>query len=582
MTIRIAPEGKFGVVDGLSFARSRSIADQLDTEIELKGNRIRFIPTRHALDTLLLNFGSDVFDVRCRVVWGEHYSKPVSASGEFAMHSPPFKHQYDVFDAVKDREFFALEWEMGLGKSKTILDINAFAHANGHLDGLLVVSKKDVHRKWIVEELPKHFPKARGAFWRSRSIESGMWVGPDSRNRTSIVKADGFVVAAINYEAIHRDKGRKFCERFLRERCAGMVLDESQAVKNPATAAAKACLKLGKLARRRWIASGTVSTGSTLDPWAQYSFLSPSIVQNKTFHQWKLEFTVEEPLHGKTYVGYERDPDTGRSRRVSRPVMKVVGYKNEHKLRELLDPFRSRLLKEDCLDLPQKLYRLRSFMMTDNQRAAYSEMAQAFLVEHQRGDATAVSAMAALNKLQQITCGFIILDDGTAVPLDENNRRVEILLEEIEKAAGKVIIWSYFRRPLADISAALRRIYGVPAVVEYHGGIGPGEKAAAIRRFATDQAARFFVGNPMSAGVGLDLEAASDMFYFNNSFNLALRLQSEDRFHRIGQAADTCTITDIECLGTVDRPQLAALRAKREVAASVSGDTLAEWLTQAI
>ena len=86
----------------------------------------------------------------------------------------------------------------------------------------------------------------------------------------------------------------------------------------------------------------------------------------------------------------------------------------------------------------------------------------------------------------------------------------------------------------------------------------------------------------MSGGTGIDLVQADSMFYYNNSFNLALRLQSEDRFHRIGQESSSCTITDIECLGTIDRPQLRALKEKRDVSAVVSGDILKSWLVEAV
>ena len=140
---------------------------------------------------------------------------------------------------------------------------------------------------------------------------------------------------------------------------------------------------------------------------------------------------------------------------------------------------------------------------------------------------------------------------------------------------------SYKRYCLRELADALRTAYGDKSVVEYHGGVSEEDKSRALLQFKEDPT-RWFVGNPMSAGVGLDLVEADAMLYHDNSFNYALRLQSEDRFHRIGQEAESCTITDIECLGTVDRPQLRALKDKNIVAAAVSGDILKSWLTESV
>ena len=478
---------------------------------------------------------------------------------------------------------------MGLGKSKTILDICQWAYSKGDIDALLVITLKGVHRKWVEQEVPTHFPKgmADAAYWDPGRVDAGMWTGT-SRNRTSIVDSKRFAVAAINFESVHRAKGRKFCERFLRSRKCAIVVDESQYIKTPGAAVTKAVMQLGKMAKRRWITTGTMSTGSTLDPWAQYRFLHPHIVQDMKFHQWKATFAIEEQVGDKTFEAWEYNSFTKKSHKVQKPVMTVVGFKNEDQLCKMLDPYRSRLLKADCLDLPEKLYRMRSYEMSDEVRRAYMQMSEQFLTEVNGQTVTATMAMTKLIRLQQIACGFIVPDDADplssdiqGVAIEQKNRRIEVLLEEVEKVTNKAIIWSYFRYSLKEIAAALRESYGENSVVEYHGGISAEDKAQALRAFKEDEV-RWFVGNPQSAGVGLDLVEADSMFYYNNSFNLGLRLQSEDRFHRIGQKAKTCTITDLECLGTVDRPQLRALKNKQDVAATISGDTLKEWLTSAI
>lgn len=584
-------ENTWGVIEGLGYEASRSLGDRLNTEIQFQGVRVLFKPTRYALDLLVKELGRDAFHPGCRFAWAHFYREAAQQEVEFDFVTDPYAHQREWWSIIKDMPYFALEWEMGLGKSKTILDVCQWAYSKGDLDGLLVVTLKGVHRKWIEKELPEHFPKGKwdGAYWNPNLVDNGMWFGRDARNRTDLVKSERFAVASINFESVHRAKGLKFCERFLRSRKAAIVVDESQHIKTPSTAITKAMLKLGKMAERRWITTGTMSTGSTLDAWSQYTFLDPKIVNGMPYHAFKAEFALEEQVGDKTFEAWEYDKATGKSRKVEKPVMTVVGFKNEDKLRQMLDPYRSRLLKADCLDLPEKLYRMRSFEMTDNMRRAYMSMTQQFLAEFEGGRTmTASMAMVKMVRLQQIACGFWVPDDADPTaeaivgqPLDDKNPRIEALMQEVEKARNGAIIWAYWRYSLREIAAAMREAYGDADVVEYHGGISDEDKARNLRLFQERKATKF-VGNPMSGGTGIDLVQADSMFYYNNSFNLGLRLQSEDRFHRIGQESTSCTITDIECLGTIDRPQLRALKEKRDVSAAVSGDILKSWLVEAV
>lgn len=589
--IQVYVENSHGIIEGLDYEKSRAFGDSLSTEVEYQGLRIKFVPTRFALDLIVSEYGRDVFHPGCRFAWASFYKDKPTQEVEFEWVTQPYDHQREWFGIMKDMPYFSLEWEMGLGKSKTILDVCQWAYAKGELDALLVVTLNGVHRKWVEKEVPAHFPKdmADAVFWNTGRVDAGMWTGT-SRNRTSIVESEKFAIAAINFESVHRKKGLKFCERFLRSRKCAIVVDESQYIKTPGAAVTKALLnKLKKLADRRWITSGTMSTGSTLDPWAQYSFLDSNIVNNMKFHQWKAEFAIEEQVGDLTFETWEYNQLLKTSTKVLKPVMTVTGFKNEEALCKMLDPFRSRLLKTDCLDLPPKVYRMRSFQMTENMHRAYMQMSKQFLVDIKGGQTmTATMAMTKLVRLQQIACGYVVPDDADplddsipGIALDDKNPRIQALMEELEKVRNKAIIWSYARYSLQEIAAALRLGYGEHSVVEYHGGVSAEQKAKNLNLFKEDHV-KWFLGNPMSAGVGLDLVEADNMAYYNNSYNLGLRLQSEDRFHRIGQEAESCTITDFEALGTVDRPMLRTLKEKRGVSAKISGDILSSWLTESI
>ena len=101
-------------------------------------------------------------------------------------------------------------------------------------------------------------------------------------------------------------------------------------------------------------------------------------------------------------------------------------------------------------------------------------------------------------------------------------------------------------------------------------------RTTAIDQFQNGEA-RFFVGNPQTGGYGITLTAAQTVIYFANSFDLAVRMQSEDRAHRIGQK-NNVTYVDLIAEGTIDEKIVKSLRNKMDVASLVMGEELREWL----
>jgi SNF2 family DNA or RNA helicase len=88
---------------------------------------------------------------------------------------------------------------------------------------------------------------------------------------------------------------------------------------------------------------------------------------------------------------------------------------------------------------------------------------------------------------------------------------------------------------------------------------------------------RFFIGQPRTGGYGLTLTEASTVIYFSNNYDLEVRLQSEDRAHRIGQK-NHVTYIDIVTEGTVDEKILLALRNKINIATEVLNEEYKDWL----
>jgi SNF2 family DNA or RNA helicase len=254
----------------------------------------------------------------------------------------------------------------------------------------------------------------------------------------------------------------------------------------------------------------------------------------------------------------------------------IVGYRRLDELQKRLDNFSFRVTKEECLDLPDKVYTRREVEMTAEQRKAYDQMKLMALSVIDEGIVSTNNALTQLMRLHQICCGHVKLDDGSEV--DFPNNRIDELLAALEEVDGKVIIWANYRKDIERIKNRLQHDYGMTAVASYYGDTEAEERQEIVTRFQDPgDSLRFFVGNPRTGGYGLTLTAAKTVIYYSNNFDLEVRLQSEDRAHRIGQTSKV-TYIDLITPGTVDEHIVKALRNKINIASAVLGEELKEWL----
>jgi SNF2 family DNA or RNA helicase len=179
-------------------------------------------------------------------------------------------------------------------------------------------------------------------------------------------------------------------------------------------------------------------------------------------------------------------------------------------------------------------------------------------------------------RLHQICCGFLQPDEGEIQPLANN--RLKELLSVSEEVQGKAIIWASWTYDIQQIADALRDRFGPDSVATYYGGTPQDERQETVNRFQDkDSSLRFFVGQPRTGGYGITLTAANTVIYFSNSYDLEIRLQSEDRAHRIGQT-NKVTYIDLVSSGTIDEKILKALRQKIDIAGQVLGEDAKDWL----
>ena len=475
----------------------------------------------------------------------------------YPFKNKPFVHQQVYLQRFWEYPVAALFADMGTGKSFMLINNVAMLYDKGRLNGFLIVAPKGVYRNWFDTEIPKHLPSHvvyRMALWSSSPRKAEQKALDELFTVTEDLK-----ILVMNIEAFSTAKGTAYARRFLLVHNAMMAVDESTTIKTPGSARSKNTEKVGRGARFRRILTGSPVTKSPMDLYQQCAFLSDNCLDVSSYYVFQARYavTVERQLNTHTFK-------------------QIVGYRRLDELKEKLDRFAFRVKKEECLDLPDKLYVKREVDLTPEQQKAYNEMRTLALAQVSGGLVSTVNALTQLMRMHQIVCGHVKLDDGTVVDLP--NKRLDELLSVVEETDGKLIIWANYRHDIEAIKLALSKEYGMNAVGMYYGDTDMDERKRVLDEFQNpDSGMRFFVGNPSTGGYGLTLTAASTMVYYSNSFDLEKRLQSEDRAHRIGQTKNV-TYIDLIAVGTVDEKIVKALRAKIDIATQVLGEEIKTWL----
>jgi SNF2 family DNA or RNA helicase len=450
--------------------------------------------------------------------------------------TPPFPHQREWFEKIRGERAYGVFWEQGTGKSKLTLDIAAWKYLEGQINCLVVIAPNGVHRNWIVNEIPAHLPE-------EVKHHDLLWISAKAGNKSAkkaaekALKAKGLLIVAISYHGVMTKAGDAFLQKLLEERACMMVLDESATIKNPKAKWTIRLLARGKRVAQRLILTGTPVSNSPFDVFSQVAFLDPAAWRKigcRSYTAFKNFFGVWEQA---------MDPRSGRM------YPNLIRYRNLTKLHEIVDAIGTRVTKDDVLDLPPKLYQKRYFDLSPEQRRAYESMKDTWEVALASGEiSSAMLVIVQLTRFQQITSGFLVDEDDNLIELGDKQPRLDLLLEVMEETQGKAIIWAKWRHDITRIVKALNAA-GIEAV-RYDGEVKTDDRNEAIERFQHGSA-RAFVANPAAAGTGLTLHAARTVIYFNNSFKLTDRLQSEDRAHRIGQEHPVLYI-DLVATDTVD------------------------------
>ena len=469
---------------------------------------------------------------------------------DYRFKTKPFQHQLDALKESWNKEVWALFMEMGTGKTKVCIDNIAILFDKGKINAALIIVPNGIKRNWRNElkiHLSDHI-NYRVAVWSA---------SPKKEEKTEIeqlsVMVDDLTVFIMNIEALSTKRGYDFAYSFLLRNQTLVCVDESTTIKNHSAQRTKNILKLSQHAKYKRIMTGSPVTKSPLDLFSQVQFLDPWLLDQQSYYSFRARYAVIVQRSVGTHS-----------------FQHIVKYQRLDELQEKIQNFSTRILKSDCLDLPEKVYTKRVVSLTAEQVKAYTEMKKAAITFFEDNVMTAASVLTQIIRLHQITCGHFKTDDGEVKSIKSN--RIKELLEVLEETNGKVIIWAVYRYDIQQIEKTLGEKYGKESVATYYGDTKDSIRQSIVDRFMDpDDPLRFFVGNPKTGGYGLTLTSSHTVVYYSNDYSLEIRLQSEDRAHRIGQT-NKVTYVDLIAENTIDEKIVKALNAKIDLASQVMGE----------
>jgi len=411
---------------------------------------------------------------------------------DYSYKLTPFEHQRDTTSFIINRKIGAILSDTGTGKTKCVIDAINYLYSDK--DKFLIVVPNSLKYKWKEEfavnsDLPVYVMDK---------------FDPEELEKQNII--------ICNYEVFRNQEKVNVFKQF---RYKMMVLDESTRIKHLNTKQAIGIYSLIDNCEKRFILTGTLITQSMLDVYGQIKFLSNNIFGN-SFKQFREHYFDKVELTVRT-----------KKRGILRIPQWIPKGRTPDYLKKAVNFISIRYRKEDCLDLPPKIYEYFEIPMTAEQEEYYSAV-EKDIIDKRITDTT--NLLKKLLKLCQISSGFLSTDDGN-IKIFKSNKYNELvsILEELDPP---VIIWHRFRIEGKRIKELLGD-RSVQIVKE----MSPEERFNFINK-GLEYKNHIII--PIHLGkFGLDLQKATYSIYFSNDFSVEARIQSEDRIYRLGTTKAT-------------------------------------------
>ncbi|MGO9112050.1 MAG: DEAD/DEAH box helicase [Thermoguttaceae bacterium] len=433
--------------------------------------------------------------------------------------------------------------DMGLGKTIQVLALFLALKGQKIAKPSLLVLPASLLGNWKAE-MARFAPSLRAGFVHPAETPK------EELDRIAADPASAF----RDLDVVVTSYGMLLRQRWLMEiRWQLAVLDEAQAIKNPAARQTKAVKRLQ--ADARIALTGTPVENRLADLWSLFDFLCPGLLGSQ----------------GKF-----------------KEFAKKLGDRQESRyapLRSLVQPYILRRLKTDRRiidDLPEKV-EVRAFCgLSKRQAAMYAKMVDelADSLESVDGMKRRGLVLAYLMRFKQL-CNHPsqLLGDGRYVAEDSGKfARLAEICEEIASRQQRALVFTQFREITEPLAGFLAGVFGRAGLL-LHGGTAVQRRKSIVDQFQRDDGPPFFVLSLKAGGTGLNLTAASHVIHFDRWWNPAVENQATDRAFRIGQQRNVL-VHKFVCRGTIEERIDTLIDEKRQLAAELLEGGAEKMLTE--
>lgn len=534
----------------------------------------------------------------------------------------PRAHQKEAIDRFSDKEIMALFFEMGCGKSLTLLRIAEAKWKAGEIDGLLVIAPNDVHRQWY-DELVNGTESGEEL---SVPFEAQCFGGRGGQDTVYPFRDGLFWFLSVNVDTFStQSKWREVVDWATSYRIM-VAVDEATTIKNPKSKRSQRILyefnktvrsrgrviSTEKICPYRAALTGTPVTNGPVDMWAIMEFLEPGYfgMNYWAFRDYFAMFTqvhvgagfagreVQAMLTESAWKGIkncsmfiEARQRFGCSEDTWNVVQKQAEfsgpYKHADELKELIAPASAFKLLVDCEDMPERNYVARQVGMSREQETIYRSVYKEMSAEYKGAHVDARNVLVMYLRLQQISSGFMVntepqldggwdgegvdYEPGEVVWIGESCPKMEALLRDIDEVSKPVLVLTRYTAEAARIYEACRG--------EYRTGLFTGWKVVGGVDALKDGEIDVLVANSQKIARGFNLQMAHATLFYSNTFSMETRQQAEYRTFRIGQKRP-CLYVDY-IASPVERKIMESLRMKKGLLDYMRGEDAREAIRQA-
>ena len=445
---------------------------------------------------------------------------------EYTFKIPFYDHQVATFQHILTHPCSSVNNETGTGKTASAVAAIDYLIAAKKIKKCLYICPENIKFD-IAKEIKKYCD-------RKVTVLHGT---PSKKIKLLKERSDFYI---INYDSLWSLR-----EELKKKKFDAVICDESTYIKNASTKRSKATYQISDTSQVRIAMSGTLLTRDALDVYGQYRFLNKTIFGSLT--RFKAEFCQYALVSGF-------------------PIL--VGHKNIEELQRRIHSISIRFKKEDCLDLPDKVFINRPFTLTTSSKV-YEDLKENSVTELKSLEIVrAQNVLTKIIKLSQVCSGFILDEEG--VPENIGNEKFNALSDVLEEAnlyENKAIIWCRFKHSIETLRTRLKKYH--PVVLDG----STKNKPETLDLFRSDPKCRILIAQ-LQTGMGYTVNEASIAIYYETTNDLGHWLQSMDRNHRIGQTSKVTYVT-LVAQNTVESAIYKALENKQDLLNQVNKDNVA-------